>query len=150
MTKKFHLMFLLFTLLLAPASFALADEPSPFIADCKAKQVIAYRYSTDLNGKIKTDKWSKGEKFEAGWHFFYSGGNTVKLDDVHLPILAKTGPCLIVAEPTEAPFGAGIWVYAINLKLRKIVAAQVQTNFGLIGDGVKTRSVSLDCDFKIQ
>ncbi len=26
----------------------------------------------------------------------------------------------------EAPFGVGIWVYAINLKLKRIVAAQVE------------------------
>jgi len=49
----------------------------------------------------------------------------------------------------EAPLGVGIWVYAINLKLKKILAAQVQTGHGVF-DVIKTRSVSFDCAFDFQ
>ncbi len=127
-------------------SVSFADDIHPFSATCKDKKVEAYRYSTDINGKVTYDEWSKGEKFNTEWHFKYIGGNEIFLDGKPFPIVAKSGPCLVFSDGGEAPFGVGIWVYAINLKLKRIVAAQVQASYGIL-DGIKTRSVCLDCDF---
>jgi len=127
-------------------SVSAADDLLPFSATCKDKQVEAYRYATDVNGKIINDEWSKGEKFQSKWHFKYTGGDVILLDGKPFPIIAKSGPCIIFSDGGEAPFGVGIWVYAINLKLKRIVAAQVQAGHGIIV-GIKTRSVCLDCDF---
>lgn len=128
------------------ASVSLADPLPPFSATCKDKQVKAYRYAVDVNGKVINDEWSEGEKFQSGWHFIYNGGNAILLDGKPFPIVGRSGPCLVFSDGGEAPFGVGIWVYAINLKLKKIVAAQVQTSHGIL-DGIKTRSVCLDCIF---
>lgn len=134
----------LISILFVNVSFA--DDIPPFSASCTDKMVKAYRYTTDVNGKVINDEWSEGEKFQSGWHFKYTGGDVILLDGKLFPIIAKSGPCLVFSDGNEAPFGVGIWVYAINLKLKRIVAAQVQAGHGII-DGIKTRSICLDCLF---
>jgi len=135
MIRKISFLFLVFASLISNAT-------------CKDKQVVAYRYETDVNGKVIADEWSEGEKFASKWHFLYASGSEVIVDGKRLPIVARNGPCLIVASPGEAPLGAGIWVYAINVKLRSIVASQVNAHIGF-GTGIKTRSVCFDCNFQI-
>ena len=143
MVQKLSMTILVSLLLVSLSS---AEDLYPFTATCKDKQVIAYRYSIDVNGKVKDEEWSKGEKFTSKWNFKYTGGDTIMLDGKVFPIVSKSGPCLVFSDNTEPLFGIGIWVYAINLKLKKIVAAQVQTGNGIV-NGIKTRSVCLDCVF---
>lgn len=128
-------------------SVSFADDIHPFSATCKDNKVEAYRYSTDITGKVTDDGWSKGEKFNTEWHFKYIGGNEILLDGKPFPITAISGPCLVFSDEEEAPLGVGIWVYAINLKLKRVVASQVQASHSII-DGIKARSVSFDCDFE--
>jgi hypothetical protein len=136
---------ILASVFLVTVSFA--DEIPPFSATCTDKMVKAYRYSIDVRGNTTYDGWSEGEKFQSGWHFRYNGGNIILLDDKPFPIIGRRGSCFVFYDGVEAPFGVGIWVYAINLKLKKIVAAQVQAGHGIL-DGIKTRSVCLGCTFK--
>lgn len=143
MVPKLSMTIIAFHLLV---SISYAEDLYSFAATCKDKNVVAYRYSIDANGKVKEDKWSKGEKFTSKWNFKYKGGDTIILDGKVFPISSKSGPCLVFSDDTESLLGIGIWVYAINLKLKKIVAAQVQAGHGII-NGVKTRSVCLDCVF---
>ncbi len=70
------------------------------------------------------------------------------LDGKPFPVTASSGPCLVFSDIGKGPLGVGIWVYAINVKLKKIVAAQVHASHSL-SEEVKTRSVSLDCYFDV-
>ncbi len=121
----------------------------PFSATCSDVQVEAYRYETDINGKVITNHWSRGEKFSGGkWKFLYTGEDKVVVDGEPKQIVAAHGGSLLVASPLSAPFGAGVWVYAIHTKLRRIVAAQVHVSESKwLGGAIKTRSVQLEYDF---
>jgi len=67
------------------------DDIHPFSATCKDKKIEAYRYSTDMNGKVTYDEWSKGEKINSEWHFKYIGGNEILLDGKTFVITARSG-----------------------------------------------------------
>jgi len=133
-------------LILPTISVAEVSSVKPFSAVCTDVHVAAYRYELDLEGKVTSDEWSEGEKFGSKWKIIYTGDDSVVVDDEKLPVVALNGPSIIFASPGNALFGAGIWVYAVNLKLKKIVAAQVNSHDGL-GTGIKTRSVEFKCDF---
>lgn len=121
-----------------------------FSAECTDKAVHAYRYYTGLDGSIAKDYWSKGEKFNGKWTFIYTGGKYLVIDNEKIHIVAEVQNNLVAIDPTEGFDGASVWSYAINLDVKKIVAAQVQTDGPFLGSGVKTRSVELECEFTMK
>lgn len=143
-------MLVIFFAVFSASILAETESVKPFSAVCTDKHVAAYRYALDIEGKeVKGNGWSSGEKFISGeWKILYSGGKYVTLDGKKIPIVARAGANLIFAKPGIALFGADIWSYAVNLKLKKVVAAQVHSFDGL-GDGIKTRSIELKCKFVI-
>lgn len=119
-------------------------KPAPFDAVCHAVETHAYRSDSTLGAE-----WSTGEKFLGDpWKFRYRGDDYVLIDDRKVPIVARLEDIIIIAaDAGEALFGAGIWSYAINLKLGAIVASQVNGHDDVFSTGVKTRSVEFNCNF---
>ena len=71
------------------------------------------------------------------------------IDGKSVEIVARTvdGTILLAIEGGANASAVSAWTYAIHLKLKKIVASQVNA-YSLLGDGVKARSVCLECEFK--
>ena len=138
------------TLFVAGVTFADSINP-PFSATCECAGVHAYRAGTDFLGKLMKESWSIDERFFSKWNFVYAGGETIIIDGVEAPIFVQRPGVIIAGNPAVALMGAGIWTYAIHLRLEKIVASQVNA-YGFASSnskGVKARVVNLDCDFVI-
>ncbi len=145
--KVIQILFLFMTLV---ATHVFAGEGiQPFTAVCKDIETHAYRYSTDMDGKVYTNEFESGEKFGGDWKFNYTGGDHIIIDGNKAATIigtAASGTIILAIEGSGNVLSVGAWSYAIHLKLKRIVASQVHAS-SLIGDSVKARSVKLECDF---
>ena len=141
---------ILFLFIIFATTNAFPGETSQqFTAVCKDIETHAYRYSTDMNGKVISNEFTSDEKFGSVWNFKYTGGDNLIIDGKKAVIIARTadGTILLAINGGANAGAVSAWSYAIHLKLKKIVASQVNA-FTLLGDGVKARSVCLECEFK--
>ncbi len=118
-----------------------------FEAVCEADNVVVFRYETDFSGKPSTHGWSEGEKFGGPWTFVYDGGDVMLIDGKEVIVLGSNGPSVVAIQPGIALSGAGTWSYVIHTELQMVVAAQVNGFTQGKANGVKTRSVSFQCNF---
>lgn len=141
------------------AQISLPQLPS-FIATCYAGETRRYDYFTDYNGNVVAEEWSENEKFlnKDAWEIFSyeSGDNFVSLfkANAKASIVARYGYLIIASDPFEALGGVGVWSYAINLHLDKIVATSTHTEGMSLqkkdkaATGLKARIVQLQCEFE--
>jgi hypothetical protein len=126
----------------------------PFVAICKDINTYAYRSSTDIHGNMLGDNWSTEEHFYSTWSFSHSSEGVITVNGEQAMKVAEHKGVVIVSEnPFSNGIGAGIWVYAIQLGLQKIVGSEVYAKggFSIAGSiGVKTRLTSFDCQFDIE
>ena len=134
--------------LLVPTTFSsAADEAASFTAVCTAQNVHGYRSSYALDGSRMEPEWSEGEKFfKPDWSFSYSGGDKISIAGIERPVVAFSPELLFASEYAEALAGASLWSYVINLKMKEIIAAEVQGG-ELVALSIKGRLVSFDCKF---
>jgi len=134
----------IFSQLTGPASAesltAKNDFAPPFHALCKDIEVQSFRDDTLLK-----PEWSTGEKFFTPWSFSYLGGNVIIVNGDELPILENRNNLLIAVGSGSNQIAVSLWAYAINIKMKSVVAAQVQASSDSLSAGVKTRAVELEC-----
>jgi hypothetical protein len=126
------------------------DNPK-FIATCKDVMTHGYRLGTDIAGIPMEETWSTDEHFNLTWIFQYEGGDYIFIDGKRGRVLAHHPGVLIVSDmPSSNEVGASVWIYAIQLGMRKIVASQVNAYGGFESPmrGVKARSTNLACQFE--
>ena len=138
-------------IILGSAQGHAASLNPPFAATCQDVLAHAYRDGTDLLGTPMGESWSTDEHFNAVWKFVYKKSGQITIDDKKGVILAQHPGVLIVTEVgVTNGIGASVWTYAIHLGMKKIVGAQVHAHGSFDGtnmQGVKTRSVNLNCKF---
>ena len=139
--------------ILFAAQTAGAGENPRFSATCTDVATHAYRAGTDIWGKSMQETWStNNERFYATWKFEYDGKGHIFINGKEGRVLAQHPGVLIVSEvPRSNGVGAGVWTYAIQLGMKKVVASQVNANGGFEPQsrGVKARSTNFDCQFDI-
>lgn len=129
-----------------------SDNPS-FTAVCQDVVTHGYRDSTDIAGEPMGDSWSENEQFNSRWTFSYDGDRRVTIDGDPGHVLAAHPGVLIISDaPFSNGYGAGIWVYALHIGMKKIVASQVHAHGGFEPEdrGVKARSTELKCSFELE
>jgi hypothetical protein len=85
--------------------------------------------------------------------FQYDGGDQIFIDGKRGRVLTQHPGVLILSDVSSSNgIGAGVWTYAVQLGMQKIVASQVNAHGGLDRPmrGVKARSTNLICEFKFK
>ena len=138
--------------ILFAAQIVSAGEDPKFSATCTDVTTHGYRAGNDLLGKPMKETWSTDERFNSTWRFEYDGKGHILIDGKEGRLLAQHPGVLIISDvPVSTGIGAGIWTYAIQLGMKKIVASQVNAHGGYMPQmqGVKARSTNLDCQFNV-
>jgi hypothetical protein len=149
-TKTMGALLLVLTFLLASNCFAESIN-APFSAVCEDVVTHGYRSHTDLSGNPIPDSWTTDEHFYSKWKFIYAGGKNILIDGKPGVILLQLPQMIIAAKLAIGPRALSAWVYAINLRLKKIVGAEANAYTGDPGggDGVKARAVEFKCRFDL-
>ena len=135
-----------------PFAFASSVLPS-FTAVCDDKNTHSFRSGIDLLGKMLPDNWSaEYDEFPGPiWETFkyMQGQNFLLLERANkrLPITAYHDGGMVVVDVAATADAVSVWTYAINVKIKRIVASQVNS-FAALGTGVKGRVVELECAFQ--
>jgi hypothetical protein len=132
-----------FCLLLVTPS--VAQEYIGFSAICTTDESRRYDSAYAYDGSRLEPEWSENENFYTpDWAFSYKGGDTIEIAGKEYTALLF-GPELIFAvEPSVGSVGVSLWTYAINLKMKEIVATQVNSSIGA-APLIKARIVTFDC-----
>jgi hypothetical protein len=142
-----------FALLVLVAQMAWATDNPKFLATCRDETTHGYRAETDISGNPMEEAWTTNERFDSAWTFQYDGGGQILIDGKRGRVLAQHPGVLILSDvPFSNGIGAGVWTYAVQLGIQKIVASQVNAHGGLDRSihGVKARSTNLACEFQFK
>ena len=98
------------------------------------------------------DEWSTDETFPGDhWETFkYTQGQDfviLQKTNKRLPIVASYEGGIVIVEVSVGASAVSVWSYAINLKMQRIVASQVNS-YAVFGTGIKGRVVQLECTFR--
>ena len=123
---------------------AKASANEPFNFTCKPVDGHAFRSNEDINGNKMPDEWTR----ETGLpeiRISYPGSGDTALIDGKQNMAIVEGTNIIILEYASNGQSQSLWSYAVNLKLREVVAAQVNTSFVFGMAGLKARAVQLRC-----
>ena len=123
---------------------SLASANEAFNFTCKPVDGYAFRSDEDINGNKMPNEWTK----ETGLptiNIAYPGSGEYALIDGKRHMAIAEGTNVIVLEYASNGQSQSLWSYAVNLKLREVVAAQVNTSFVFGMGGLKTRAIQLRC-----
>jgi hypothetical protein len=141
------------TAILVLAAPVIAAENPKFVATCTDVSTHGYRAGTDISGVPFEEPWSTDERFNATWTFQFDGGDQILIDGQRGHLLAQHPGVLILSDvPGSNGIGAGVWTFAIQLGMQKVVASQVNAygSFDPPDRGVKARSTNLTCRFEFK
>jgi len=130
-----------------------AAENPKFTAICTDVVTHGYRASTDISGVPMKETWSTDERFDSAWTFQYDGGDQIIIDGRKGRLLAQHPGVLIASnEPSSTGWAAGVWTYAIQLSMQRVVASEVNAYGGFEQPikGVRARSINLSCRFEFR
>lgn len=122
-----------------------ASAAEKFAFTCAPVDGYAFRSSEDINGKKMPDEWTK----ETGLptiKISYPGSGEIALIDgkQHMAIVEEQN--LIILEYSSNGQAQSLWSYAVNLKLREVTAAQVNSAVVFGMGSLKSRAVQLRCN----
>lgn len=125
-----------------------------FSAVCTDQITHAYRADGPVGSRPASAYWSTGERFLGGPFLnisYQDGAKTIKdnLSGKELAIIAKSGNLLIFGDASSSSTAISIWVYGINLNIKKITASQTNV-FDVMSAGVMARTVELECEFSLR
>jgi len=99
------------------------------------------------------ETWPTDERFDSTWMFQYDGGDQIIIDGKKGRLLAQHPGVLIVSNvPSSTGWAAGVWTYAIQFSMQRVVASEVNAYGGLELPikGVRARSINLSCRFEFR
>ena len=136
------LIFIIYLSTLSFFSLSLNAAPA-FKFQCNDKKTVGYRMDKS-SGQVLSDKWGE-ESFGSTWNFEYDGVSKEVLIDGK-PNFAFFGEdTVIILEYANNGIAQSLWTYAVQLKMDKVVASQVNAAEGMGRSTIKSRVVELNC-----
>jgi len=122
-----------------------AGAAERFDLTCSPVDGYAFRSSEDINGRKMPDEWTK----ETGLpviRISYPGSGEVALIDGKQNMAIVEDQNLIILEYSSNGQAQSLWSYAVNLKLREVTAAQVNSAVVFGMGSLKSRAIQLRCN----
>ena len=134
-------------LLICAISYSAAEEVPGFTAVCTVMNSYRYDSMYALDGSRIEPEWSEGEKFfNPDWAISYTGGDKISINGEEQPVAIFDPSLLFAAVYSQAPLGASLSSYVINLKMKEVIMTVVQGGVA-IAPNIKGQLVSFDCKF---
>ena len=135
--------FVVFLFFVMISSQAKAAEMFNFT--CSPVDGYAFRSGEDISGKKMPDEWTKETGLPTIKISYPWSGEFALIDGKqHMAIVEEQN--LIILEYSSNGQAQSLWSYAVNLKLREVTAAQVNSAVVFGMGSLKSRAIQLRCN----